>query len=149
MGRKRYRPTAAQRVAVELAHPTCEGIGCTKRADQCEIDHTDPYNEGDGLGTTDFPNLHVLCTKDHRDKHNTRIKVASIEGNLVWTLPSGLQVVTEPEMLVHDEPVRLRVTHTPEELEGVDFFDATAGAGLTSTDETDPEEWDPYTPMPF
>ena len=149
LGRTRYRPTAAQRVAVELAHPTCEGIGCAKRADQCEIDHTDPYNEGDGLGTTDFPNLHVLCAKDHRDKHNTRIKVASIEGNLVWTLPSGLQIVTEPEMLVHDEPVKLRVTQAPEELDGVDFFDHSVNADHSEPDDTEPEGWDRYTPSPF
>jgi len=148
LGRTRYRPTAGQRLAVTLAHPTCAGIGCTKRAELCDIDHTDPYNEGAGTGLTDLPNLHPLCSKDHTDKHNTRIKVASIEGNLVWTLPSGQVVVTEPEMLVHDKPVTLKVTQVPEELKDVDLFAHTT-LNMEDDDEPDAEEWDPNAPTPF
>jgi len=150
LGRTRYRPTAGQRLAVTLAHPTCAGIGCTKRAELCDIDHTDPYNEGAGTGLTDLPNLHPLCAKDHTDKHNTRIRVASIEGNLVWTLPSGQVVVTEPEMLVHDKPVTLKVTQVPEELKDVDLFAHTT-LNIEDDDATDsgPEEWDPNAPTPF
>lgn len=139
LGRTRYRPTAAQRLAVELKYPTCAGIGCNRRAENCEIDHTEAYNEGPGTGRTDLGNLHPLCKGDHTDKHNTRVRVASIEGNLVWTLPSGQQVVTEPEQLVHDQPIRLTVVH-PAALAGIDLF-----AGNDDTDN----DGDDTQPLPF
>jgi len=138
LGRTRYRPTAGQRLAVALKYPTCAGIGCTRRAETCDIDHTEPYSEGAGIGTTDLPNLHPLCKTDHTAKHTTRIRVASIEGNLVWTLPSGQRVVTEPEMLVHDQPVRLKVVQVPDELAGTDFFDTYNTTEVDEGDDTEP-----------
>ncbi|MGG5754182.1 DUF222 domain-containing protein [Zafaria sp. Z1313] len=64
-GRKRYRPTPAQRRALAYRHNRCSTAGCNSAIDRTESDHTIEWQHG---GTTDLDNLAPLCKRCHRLK---------------------------------------------------------------------------------
>lgn len=64
-GRKRYRPTKAQRRALLFRHHTCCIPGCGNRGKYAQADHTIEWQDG---GKTDMGNLALLCTRCHRLK---------------------------------------------------------------------------------
>lgn len=73
-----------------VIHETCARPGCNRPADQCDIDHTEPYAKDQGLGRTALSNLAPLCRPDHRAKEETSWRVEQTgAGTLRWTSTSG------------------------------------------------------------
>lgn len=64
MGRKQRAATAAQKLALQVRDRRC--IGCGMRASACDAHHIIWW---DNNGTTDMPNLVLLCPKCHRKVH--------------------------------------------------------------------------------
>jgi len=93
-GRKRYRIPEELRRWLQTRDETCRFPGCSRKAQRCDIDHTQEWHDG---GTTAHDNLAHLCEKHHRVKTLTDWKVEQIGGgNLRWTSPTGKIYVTEP-----------------------------------------------------
>lgn len=67
--------------------------GCTVPAGRCDLDHTLAFP----TGPPDFHNLHALCRRHHRIKHQTGWTVAHTGDNtLEWTSPAGNTYRTTP-----------------------------------------------------
>lgn len=71
----RYAPDVLRR-ALLFQYRTCQGPGCCKPANKCDIDHRTPWPEG----PTSADNLWPLCKPDHNRKGH---------GALRWMLPDG------------------------------------------------------------
>ncbi len=81
-----YRPGPALRHLVKIRHRTCASPGCRRPAEQCDDDHTQPFDQG---GRTCECNLAPQCRRHHRCKqapgwHLTQ----TTPGHLTWTTPS-------------------------------------------------------------
>lgn len=88
------RELAALARFVEQRDGTCRFPGCQRAAQHCDLDHTVPYPHG----PTSADNLHALCRRHHRLKHQhpgTGIARAP-DGTLTWTLPTGHHYRDEP-----------------------------------------------------
>ena len=64
MGRKQRAATAAQKLALHVRDRQC--IGCGMRASACDAHHVIWWDHD---GTTDMPNLVLLCPKCHKKVH--------------------------------------------------------------------------------
>ena len=90
---QKYRSNAATRRWLGHRDVTCTFPGCGRRASGCDIDHITAYN---GSNTT-IDNLHHLCRKHHRIKHETTWKVEKPPGQPeVWTSPTGHTPASDP-----------------------------------------------------
>ncbi len=89
----RYRiPTALART-VRARDRHCRFPGCGVPAARCDLDHTIAFPEG----ATTFDNLHCLCRRHHRIKHQTGWSVVHLGDNeLEWTSPAGRTYRTKP-----------------------------------------------------
>ncbi|WP_417220198.1 DUF222 domain-containing protein [Arthrobacter sp.] len=76
-GRERYRPTAAQRAALQFRDGSCTTPGCSGPLRTCEIDHTEEWQDGGG---TDIANLHFGCHRCHRLKSLGLIEIEQRAG---------------------------------------------------------------------
>ncbi len=89
----RYRIPASVARLVRARDRHCRFPGCHVPAARCDLDHTVPFP----LGLTTAANLHCLCRRHHRLKHETGWNVREIGANhLEWTSPSGRTYVTRP-----------------------------------------------------
>jgi hypothetical protein len=71
----------------------CRFPGCQVPAARCDLDHTVAFPQGE----TTAENLHCLCRRHHRLKHQTGWRVRTLGGNrLEWTSPAGRTYVTQP-----------------------------------------------------
>jgi hypothetical protein len=120
--RSKYAVPADLKQVVRLQHETCTAPGCNKRATHCQLDHTQPFNEGGrggagagagsgGTATTCLANLSPLCAEHHNLKHHTRIALAKLpDGTMQWTTATGKTVTVRPtnllgeDMLKHGSP---------------------------------------------
>lgn len=88
--RKSRRIPADLKRWLGVIHETCARPGCSRPADQCDIDHTEPWANRGAAGRTALSNLAPLCRPDHRAKEETTWKVEQVgSGPLRWTSPSG------------------------------------------------------------
>lgn len=71
MGRKQRAATAAQKLALQVRDKRC--IGCGMRASACDAHHIIWWDHD---GTTDMPNLVLLCPKCHKKVHKQGYTVA-------------------------------------------------------------------------
>jgi hypothetical protein len=86
-GRTTYRPPAALRDHVVARDRTCRFPDCHRRAENCEIDHVVPWDEG---GATHAGNLIALCSRHHHAKHEAGWNVKrGTDGSIRWTSPLG------------------------------------------------------------
>ncbi|MPZ53940.1 MAG: DUF222 domain-containing protein [Acidimicrobiia bacterium] len=86
-GTTRRRPTAQQQRWVETQHPTCRFPGCRMPSIDCDLDHTEPREDG---GETLVANLEPLCRHDHRLKHEAGWQLTPTSNNdYTWTSPHG------------------------------------------------------------
>jgi len=98
VGRKRYRIPEELRRWLQTRDGTCRFPGCSKKAQRCDIDHTQEWHDG---GTTAHDNLAHLCEQHHRLKTLTDWKVEQIgNGVLRWTSPTGRIYETEPAQTI-------------------------------------------------
>ncbi|MBO0842916.1 MAG: HNH endonuclease [Nocardioides sp.] len=87
-----YRPTPRQRRQAELTHETCAFPGCTVSAEDCDLDHRVPYDEG---GPTVSSNLTPLCRKHHRAKTHLGWSYERLgPGVYLWHSPHGYRYLT-------------------------------------------------------
>jgi len=96
VGATRHDPPAPLERLVRARDAMCRFPGCRARARRCDLDHTTPYPHG----PTSADNLHVLCRRHHRVKHEGGWRVEALPGNrLRWKSPTGAVYETEPPPL--------------------------------------------------
>ena len=90
LGRRQYRPSAALARYVRARDRTCIFPFCNRRAETCDLDHAVPHRTDGSGGATCRHNLHPLCPKHHRIKHETgwTLQTSNTEPP-VWISPLG------------------------------------------------------------
>jgi hypothetical protein len=130
VGRKRYKVPRDLRMWLRARDGTCRFVGCGRRAERCDIDHTIEWQHG---GLTVHDNLAHLCRRHHMmkgiaagkgiaaeksvaaergiaakkrtagEKNTTAWEVtqsSSGDGTLTWRSPTGRTYTTHPETVV-------------------------------------------------
>ncbi|MGV0770963.1 DUF222 domain-containing protein [Mycobacterium syngnathidarum] len=96
----RYHPSAALARWIRCRDVTCRFPGCDRPAENCDIDHTIPFNHRDpAAGGLTVPwNLKCLCRQHHRLKtfHDGWRDQQLPDGTVVWTAPNGHTYTTSP-----------------------------------------------------
>lgn len=87
MSRSTYRIPAHLRVFTQLRDATCRFPSCRRRAEACDLDHVDAWEEG---GTTSASNLAHLCRMHHRLKHAGAWAVQVVDDAQAATLRDAL-----------------------------------------------------------
>ncbi|MFP5334013.1 MAG: DUF222 domain-containing protein [Actinomycetes bacterium] len=92
-GGGRYRPRRLVDLLVRLRDGTCTMPGCRRQAVRCDVDHLLRWPEG----PTCPCNLHPLCRRHHRLKHDggTTVQRAP-DGTTTWRLRTGHEYVRPP-----------------------------------------------------
>jgi hypothetical protein len=94
-------PSEAIARHVRAEEPTCSFYDCPRRARSCDIDHDTPWPRG----PTSVGNLDPKCRRHHNAKTlgvaRTMLTAGPGTGprTVHWTLPTGIQVTTAPELL--------------------------------------------------
>ncbi|BBX28874.1 HNH endonuclease signature motif containing protein [Mycolicibacterium alvei] len=95
----RYQPTVSVQRWVRCRDLTCRFPGCEHPAEDCDIDHTVPFDHNNPArgGLTVSANLKCLCRFHHRlktfgDWHDEQHP----DGSVVWTSPTGKTYRTTP-----------------------------------------------------
>ncbi|MFB2599680.1 HNH endonuclease signature motif containing protein [Herbiconiux sp. P17] len=95
-GPDRYSASPELRLVLAAIDQTCRFPGCSRRANRCELDHTQDWAHG---GTTHPENLTYLCSRHHHLKHDTGWTVQPDPDqprHLNWRSPHGRQYTTAP-----------------------------------------------------
>ncbi len=91
----RYRPGRKLAHLVRVLNPSCTAPGCRRPAQQSDLDHIEPYDQG---GRTCTCNLQPGCRHHHRLKQQPGWHVQMIRpGLLTWRLPHGRSYTTTAE----------------------------------------------------
>lgn len=93
----KYKPDKATRLSVLGKWRTCTLPGCSRPAQECEIDHGIPFNHEhpERGGRTEPANLHPLCVAHHQAKTEGRIRMRrTTDGGVDWLLPLGTTATT-------------------------------------------------------
>lgn len=86
-GRKRRLFTGPLREAMLALDPMCGWLGCTLRAQICDVDHLEPRSRG---GPTDPANGKILCHKHNVFKHTADFAATRCDdGTIDITRPDG------------------------------------------------------------
>ncbi len=89
-----YRPGRSLRHLIQIRQRTCAHPGCRRPAEDCDLDHTIPYQDG---GRTCECNASPFCRRDHKIKQAQGWHVTQPEpGTLIWTTPHGRSYVVRP-----------------------------------------------------
>ncbi|NIZ91404.1 HNH endonuclease signature motif containing protein [Kineococcus rubinsiae] len=87
VGTRTYKPSAATARRVRARDSTCIFPGCTRPAQNCDLDHVVPYAQG---GESTAENLAPECRHHHRLKTHTRWQVTPLPTRgWRWTSPTG------------------------------------------------------------
>jgi hypothetical protein len=90
-----YRPTRLLHHLITTRNRTCTEPGCTRPAQNCDLDHSIPYDKG---GRTCECGLGPLCRHGHQAKQAPGWHLDQPEpGIMIWTMPSGRQYTTRPD----------------------------------------------------
>jgi hypothetical protein len=90
-----YRPTRLLRHLITTRNRTCTEPGCNRPAQNCDLDHSIPYDKG---GRTCECGLGPLCRHGHQAKQAPGWHLDQPEpGVMIWTMPSGRQYTTRPD----------------------------------------------------
>ena len=108
-GRSTYRPPAALADFVRARDHRCVFPGCSRPADACDIDHSEPFPKG----ATSAENLECLCRHHHRLKHEAGWTVEHEDGAYIWTTPDGHVYRREPEPIAQPQPVPVPTRRSP------------------------------------
>lgn len=97
-----YGPGEAMRHAVYARNRTCIYPECNRPAEQCQLDHRIPYDEG---GRTEVDNLFPLCQHHHNMKTDRRIFYVPdpYSGDIIWLFADGSYEVTAEEGILRDQ----------------------------------------------
>ena len=104
-GRRTYAVPDPLRRFIELRDRVCRFPGCSRAADQCQIDHAVAWDDG---GHTSAANTGALCQRHHQLKTHGgwRIVESRVDGSCTWRSPLGREYPVEPPPLVEPELVR-------------------------------------------
>jgi hypothetical protein len=90
----RYRPSRKLQHLVKARNTTCTATGCGRRAARCDLDHTEPHDQG---GRTCECNMAPLCRHHHRCKQAEGWRLEQPRpGVLIWHTPAGRTYTTTP-----------------------------------------------------
>jgi hypothetical protein len=95
-GRDRHDASPELRLVLAAIDETCRFPHCGRRANRCELDHTQDWANG---GATTAENLTYLCSRHHHLKHDTRWTVQPDPDrprHLNWHSPHGREYSTAP-----------------------------------------------------
>lgn len=93
-----YRPSRKLRHLVNARNTTCTAPGCSQAAARCDLDHTDPWEQG---GPTCACNLAPLCRHHHRCKQAQGWRLEQPEpGVLTWHTPTGRTYTVTPTQYI-------------------------------------------------
>ena len=105
-----YRPGAALDRYVRARDPRCTAPGCRAPAQRCDVDHVIPWP----TGPTCACNLHPLCRRHHRVKHEAGWTVRRApDGATVWTTTNGITATTPAQPLLPRPRVGTLGRHLP------------------------------------
>jgi hypothetical protein len=91
-----YRPSPWLREFVIARDQTCRFLTCGQPAWRCDLDHTEPYDQG---GRTCACNLGCLCRFHHQLKQHRRWQLVQSEpGTFTWITPGGRTYTTLPDL---------------------------------------------------
>jgi hypothetical protein len=89
-----YQPSRKLQHLIRSRTTTCSAPGCQRPAVRCDLDHTEPYDQG---GRTCECNLAPLCRHHHRCKQAPGWQLDQPEpGVMRWTTPAGRHYTTTP-----------------------------------------------------
>ncbi|NYI78491.1 HNH endonuclease signature motif containing protein [Nocardioides panzhihuensis] len=97
-----YTPTRQLRTQIQLIDQTCAFPNCNVKAENCDLDHRIPFDQG---GKTTTSNLTCLCRHHHRAKTHlgwTYQRLAP--GHYRWRSPHGYEFLTSPDGTVAITP---------------------------------------------
>ena len=94
-GRRTYAIPRALRDHVTARDKACRFPGCNRRADLCQVDHAQAWDDG---GHTSPANLGALCTRHHQLKTHAGWDITDSrpDGSCTWTSPQGRQYDHHP-----------------------------------------------------
>jgi hypothetical protein len=143
----RHDPSAEQRRFVQVRDVTCTGVGCSRAAGRCEVDHEIRYVEG----PTAVWNLSAKSPRCHHVKHAGWQVTRNEDGSCSWTSPLGREYTRSspwepwPELpfdLTLPEPTLDRPAGPPEPPSARPALPLWDGpAPNPSADESAPAEW--------
>ena len=105
-GRHTYAIPDRLREFIVARDRTCRFPGCRRRADRCQIDHAEAWDDD---GSTSAANLGALCVRHHQLKTHGgwQITRSRADGSCIWTSPEGRTYEHEPP------PVRAAAQEPP------------------------------------
>src|SRR5262249_33719419 len=93
-----YRPPPRIAALVIVRDCTCRFGPCRRPADQCDLDHVVPFDQG---GLTCLCNLGGDCRFHHQLKQHPGWSVTQpVPGSFSWTTPAGRTYVTRPDTYI-------------------------------------------------
>jgi hypothetical protein len=93
LGRTRYTPTAAIAEHVRARDGACTFPTCNRPAAGCDLDHRSRFPHG----PTSVANLHPLCPRHHKAKHEAGWQVSrNPDGTSTWTSPQHRTYTNHP-----------------------------------------------------
>lgn len=97
-----YAPNDPMRRAVHARHRTCIYPECNRPAEQCQLDHRIPFEDG---GPTQADNLFPLCQHHHNMKTDRRAFYIPDPhtGDVIWLFADGSYAVAAQDSLLHDQ----------------------------------------------
>jgi len=99
-GRRTYTPPAALVDFLIARDGTCRFPGCPRSAEDCDVDHEVPWDDGGG---TDRVNLGPLCRRHHRLKTHGGWRLRrSPDASVTWISPHGKRYVVPPPRVPPD-----------------------------------------------
>ncbi len=102
-GRSRYIGSDLQKHVIRLRDGHCRGVGCTRPAEDCEIDHAEAFSAG---GATSLCNQGPLCKHHHQLKTHARWHIihSAADGSCTWRSPLGRIYEHQPPPLLPPPP---------------------------------------------
>ena len=95
LGSPAYRPPPRIAELVTARDQTCRFPPCRRPADMCDLDHTQPYDQG---GPTCTCNIGGECRSHHQLKQHPRWSLSqSPAGEFRWTTPTGRTYISRPD----------------------------------------------------
>jgi hypothetical protein len=96
-GTTRYRPGRRLVERVRARNLECDAPECVMAAQDCDLDHRDPYRADGTGGETSEHNLDPRCQHHHDVKHLPGWKVRkNRDGTTLWTTPNGKTYLSKP-----------------------------------------------------
>jgi uncharacterized protein DUF222 len=90
-----YRPPPRIAELVTARDQTCRFPPCRRPAEMCDLDHTQPYDQG---GPTCACNIGAECRTDHQLKQDPRWRLTQTPGGeFRWTTPAGRTYISRPD----------------------------------------------------